>query len=55
MAKSSMKSNMHAGMSRKSPAGVDKSMSDKTSPSVNKDATRGGTAPSPRTLGPRTA
>lgn len=50
----SMKGNMHAGLSRKSPPGVDKSMRMK-GPSVNSDATRGGTAPTPRTLGPRNA
>ena len=47
-------SNMHAGMTRKNPPGVDKSMSCGKG-SVNQDATRSGTAPTPKTLGPRDA
>lgn len=46
--------NMHAGLSRKNPPGVDKSMK-LPGKSIDKDALRGGTAPSPRTLGPRNA
>lgn len=46
--------NMHAGMTRKSPPGVDASMTCKGG-DVNKDATRDMTAPTPRSLGPREA
>lgn len=48
--------NILAGMSRKSPAGMDKSggATGKYG-SVNAGATRSGTAPTPKTLGPRTA
>lgn len=46
--------NMHKGMSRKSPAGVDSSMKPMGG-SVDSGATRGKTAPTPRTLGPRDA
>lgn len=49
-----MKGNMLAGMTRKNPPGVDKSMTCKGG-SVNADATRGGAAPTPKTLGPRDA
>lgn len=45
---------MHAGMSRKNPKSVDDSMNPKGG-SVNNEATRGATAPTPRTLGPRDA
>ena len=46
--------NLHSGLSRKAPKGVDASMSPKGG-SVNSDATRSGTAASPRTIGPRDA
>lgn len=42
------------GLTRKNPKGVDASMSPKGG-RVDADATRGGTAPTPRTLGPRDA
>ncbi len=45
---------MLKGLSRKNPPGVDASMSPKGG-SVNADATRGGVAKTPRTLGPRDA
>lgn len=45
---------MLKGLTRKNPAGVDASMSPKGG-SVNAEATRGGTARSPKTLGPRDA
>lgn len=46
---------MLKGLTRKNPAGVDSSMKIPSSRSVDSDATRGGTAPTPRTLGPRDA
>lgn len=46
--------NMLKGMSRKNPAGVDKSMKPMGG-DVNSEATRGSTAPTPRTLNPRDA
>lgn len=47
---------LHAGLSRKSPAGTDKSMgATGRYGSVNAGATRSGTAKTPKTLGPRTA
>lgn len=45
--------NLHQGMSRKNPSGTP--TGGMKGGSVNNDATRGGTAPSPRTLGPRDA
>ena len=42
------------GLSRKSPKGVDASMSPKGG-SVNADATRSGVAPTPKTIGGRDA
>lgn len=45
---------MLKGLSRKNPAGVDKSMG-MGSRSVDADATRSGVAPTPKTLGPRDA
>lgn len=53
MKKSGM-TNLHSGLTRKAPAGVDKSMSMKGG-SVDKDTTRGSVAPSPKTLGGRCA
>lgn len=52
--KSSKEMSMKSGMSRKNPAGVDASMKPKGG-SVNADATRGSTAATPKTLGPRDA
>lgn len=46
--------NLHEGMTRKSPPGVDASMKPKGG-SVNGAATRDGVAKTPRTLGPRNA
>lgn len=46
--------NMHKGMSRKEPKGVDASMHPH-GPTVDADSTRKSVAPTPRTLGPRTA
>lgn len=48
--------NILSGMSRKSPAGMDKSGgATGRYGSVNEGATRSGTAKTPKTLGPRTA
>jgi len=55
MKKSSGGMNMHSGMTRKAPAGVDKSMSIPKGSTVNSDPTRGGVAATPKTLGPRDA
>lgn len=54
MGKRSMGSGYLATGKRHNPPGIDKSMGAK-GPSVNSDATRGGVAPSPKTLGGRTA
>ena len=51
---SSKGSNMHAGMSRKSPAGTDKSMSTPKGNTVN-EGTRTAVAPQPGQLGGRCA
>lgn len=45
---------LHAGLSRKNPAGVDSSMGCKGG-SVNANPTRSKVAPNPKSLGPRTA
>lgn len=47
--------NLHSGLTRKSPPGVDKSMSIPKTSSVNSDTTRGGTAPTPKTMTDRSA
>lgn len=49
-----MKDSMHAGMTNRSPKAVDASMKP-PSGSVNSDPTRKAVAPTPPTLGPRTA
>jgi hypothetical protein len=46
-------STLHKGLTTKSPSATDKSTQPPTSRSVNDGATRGGTAASPRSLGPR--
>lgn len=46
--------NMHKGMKRHAPMGVDASMKPMGG-SVDNNATRSGVAPTPRTLGPRDA
>ncbi len=50
----SRSNNMHDGLRNKSPKGVDASMTCKGG-SVNSETTRGGVAPTPKTIGPRTA
>lgn len=55
MKKSSGGMSLLSGLTKKAPAGVDKSMSIPKGNTVNSDTTRGGVAPSPRTLGPRSA
>lgn len=52
--KSSKEMSMKSGMSRKSPASVDASMKP-VGGKVDADAIRSGTAPTPKTLGPRDA
>jgi hypothetical protein len=54
------KGNMHDGMKNRSPKDCDKSMKEghfvgPKAGSVNSEPTRKGTAPTPKTLGPRTA
>lgn len=46
------KIDLHAGLTNKSPSAPSEKPK---GPSVNQDATRTGTAPSSKTLGPRTA
>ena len=46
---------MLKGLKTHSPSSSDKSTELKMSPSVNSGAERSGTAPTPQTLGPRTA
>ena len=46
---------MQDGMTKKSPPCEDSSTKLPKGPSVNEGATREGTAPTPKTLGPRTA
>lgn len=43
------------GLTNKSPKATDSSTKPPSSGSVNDDATRSGVAPTPKTLGPRTA
>jgi len=50
-----MTKNLMEGLKRKSPPGVDKSVSLPKSPSVNSEATRDSVAKNPKTLGPRDA
>lgn len=45
----------NAGMTNRSPKAEDSSTKLPTGPSVNQDATRSSTAPTPKSLGPRTA
>lgn len=47
--------NLMAGLSKKAPKDCDSSMSIPKGNTVNNDTTRGGTAPTPGTLGGRTA
>lgn len=54
MAKESTKGGYFSGMTNRSPSATDKSTTPKGS-SVDADATRTGVAPTPKTLGPRTA
>ena len=49
------KGGYQSGMSNKSPKASDSSTKPQTSASVNDDATRTSVAPTPKTLGPRTA
>lgn len=46
---------LHAGLTKKRCPPVDTSMTSLSKTSVDSDATRSATAPSPKTLGPRTA
>lgn len=46
---------LHKGLTVKAPKAIDKSYGMKGGKSVNADATRSSTAPTPRSLGPRTA
>lgn len=48
------KGSMQSGMTKSSPAAVDSSMTPPKG-SVDSDTTRSGVAPTPKTLGPRTA
>lgn len=48
-------SDLHKGLSNKSPKFVDKSFNYYGGASVSSDTTRSSTAPTPKTLGPRTA
>lgn len=47
--------NLYSGLSKRAPSGVDKSMSIPSGSSVDKDTTRDKTAPTPSTIGGRTA
>jgi hypothetical protein len=56
MKKSSGGMNMHSGLSRKSPKDSNMGVpAAKTSCTVDNEAVRGGTAPTPKSLGGRTA
>ena len=48
-------SNLMSGLTKRSPAAVDKSMKIPSSSTVNTDATRSGVAPTPSTISGRVA
>ena len=55
MAESIGNGGLHSGLKKKAAKSSDASTALKTSPSVDKDATRSGVAKSPATIGPRSA
>lgn len=55
MKKSSSGCNLYSGLTKKAPAGTDKSMSIPSGSTVNSEPTRSSTAPTPRTIDGRVA
>ena len=53
--KKSSNSNLMSGLKNTAPSGVDKSMSIPKGNSINSDTTRGGVAPTPKSIGGRCA